>query len=189
MKAIPFIISRLALRDRAALARHFLALSPEDRRLRFGSALSDAALRGYMKTLSFIRDEFHAVRDAESRILGVVHIARGQGVPELGLSVVESMRGQGIANALFEHAAQRLRVLGDREVQMRYLAENAAMMHLAQQHGMQIEMAGADSIARLNLRPATPETVISDWWCSQQAAVVDSLRRNLRASRPRKVRR
>jgi len=187
MKPIPVIVSRLTMHDRAALVRHFLALSPDDRRLRFGSALTDAGLRAYAKTLSFIRDEFHAVRDAEMRILGVVHVARGHGVPEIGLSVLEAARGQGLGGVLFAHAVQRLRVLGDREVQMRYLAENGAMMHLAQKHGMEIVMSGADSEARLKLPPATPETVIAEWWGSQQAAVVDSVRRNLRAARPRKA--
>ena len=187
MNQIPIIVSRLTPHDRAALARHFLCLGPEDRRLRFGSSLADAGLRAFVRSLNFNRDEFHAVRNAELRILGLVHIARGPGMPELGLSLVESVRGQGIGNALFAHAVQRLRVLGDREVYVRCIAENDAMMHLARKHGMEIVMDGGDTEATLKLSPATPETMITEWWQSQQAAVVDSLRRNLRSVRPRKT--
>jgi len=187
MNQIPIIVSRLTPHDRAALARHFLCLGPEDRRLRFGSSLADAGLRAFVRSLNFNRDEFHAVRNAELRILGLVHIARGPGMPELGLSLVESVRGQGIGNALFAHAVQRLRVLGDREVYVRCIAENDAMMHLARKHGMEIVMDGSDTEATLKLSPATPETMITEWWQSQQAAVVDSLRRNLRSVRPRKT--
>jgi GNAT superfamily N-acetyltransferase len=187
MISIQFLVSRLTDRDRAALARHFVALGPQDRRLRFGSSLSDSAVRAFVRQLDFKRDEFHAVLNAELRILGVVHIARGPGMAELGFSVLESMRGQGIGNALFAHAVQRLRVLGEREVFIRYLAENQPMMHLARKHGMQITMDGPDSEARLVLPRATSETMLNEWWQSQQAAVVDSLRRNLHAAaRPRR---
>jgi RimJ/RimL family protein N-acetyltransferase len=186
MISTQFLVSRLTIRDRAALARHFVALGPEDRRLRFGSSLSDSAVRAFVRQLDFNRDEFHAVLNAEMRILGVVHIARGPGTAELGLSVLESMRGQGIGNAIFAHAVQRLRVIGEREVFVRYLAENQAMMHLARRHGMQIVMDGSDSEGRLMLPRATSETVLNEWWQSQQAAVVDSLRRNVHAVRPRR---
>ena len=186
MISTQFLVSRLTARDRAALARHFVALGPEDRRLRFGSSLADSAVRAFVRQLNFNRDEFHAVLNAEMRILGVVHIARGPGTAELGFSVLESMRGQGIGNALFAHAVRRLRVIGEREVFVRYLAENQAMMHLARKHGMHIVMDGSDSEARLKLPRATSETVLNEWWQSQQAAVVDSLRRNVHAARPRR---
>jgi GNAT superfamily N-acetyltransferase len=186
MLSTQFLISRLQLRDRAAIARHYLALGPEDRRLRFGSSMADSALRAFVRQLDFDRDEFHAVLDAELRILGLVHIARSEGISELGLSVLESLRGQGVGNALFAHAVQRLRVLDEREVFVRCLAENEAMKHLARKHGMQVVMDGPDTEARLKLRRATSETILSEWWQSQQAAVVDSMRRGLHAARPRK---
>jgi GNAT superfamily N-acetyltransferase len=181
-----FLVNRLTVRDRAAIARHFVALGPGDRRLRFGSSLADSAVRAFVRQLDFNRDEFHAVLNAEMRILGMVHIARGPGIAELGFSVLEPMRGQGIGNTLFAHAVQRLRVIGEREVMVRYLAENQAMVHLARKHGMRISMDGPDSEARLTLPRATSETVLNDWWQSQQAAVVDALRRAPRAARPRR---
>ncbi len=44
---------RLSSSARPALQAHFLALGPEDRRLRFGSSIGDERVRDYVERLHF----------------------------------------------------------------------------------------------------------------------------------------
>ena len=53
-------LSRL---ERASLERHLLALDDEDRRLRFGIALSDQTIRDYVVRIDFERDAVFAAFD------------------------------------------------------------------------------------------------------------------------------
>src|SRR5688500_12225865 len=70
--------------DRAELERHFLALDPEDRRLRFGTAIGDATVRAYVKRIAFDRDTVFGVADDNVRLLGAAHLARLPGAAEPG---------------------------------------------------------------------------------------------------------
>ena len=95
---IPSLTVRLRASDRAALLDHFLALGPEDRRLRFGNPLKDESIRDYVKRLHFARDHVFAVHDGAMRLLAVVHVAfgshasrlQGYGPSELAGSQVRS---------------------------------------------------------------------------------------------------
>ena len=82
--------------DRAGLERHFLALEPEDRRLRFGAAIGDATVRAYVKRIAFDRDTVFGVVDDNLRLLGVAHLARLPGAAELGISVLKDHRLRGV---------------------------------------------------------------------------------------------
>ena len=69
--------------ERAALARHFLGLGAEDRRLRFGVALPDQGVNDYVARIDFERDVVFGVFDHELRLAGAGHLARGDGFAEL----------------------------------------------------------------------------------------------------------
>jgi len=49
--------------ERPALVSHFLLLAPEDRRLRFGTPLSDDSVRQYVERIDFEHDAVFAVAD------------------------------------------------------------------------------------------------------------------------------
>ena len=178
MTTVDHVSHRLVAVDRAALRAHFLTLDPEDRRLRFGNPLRDESIVEYVERIDFEHDEVFAVRDGDLSILGAVHVALGDGAAELGLSVLPHVRGRGIGNGLFERAVVHLRNRGAESVFVHCLAENAAMMHLARKHGMRLAFEGGESDASVELRPPTPETVISEWMHDQHADAVHSLRRN-----------
>jgi hypothetical protein len=57
------VVQRLDKRARAPLLAHFLALAPEDRRLRFGSSLSAGAIAQYVGRIDFERDAAFGVYD------------------------------------------------------------------------------------------------------------------------------
>lgn len=175
------ITVRLRESDRAALADHFISLDGEDRRLRFGSNISDEGLREYVARIDCERDGVFAVHDHEgSRIVAVIHVALSSKSAELGLSVSPEYRFQGLGSALFLRAVTFLRNRGTPEVFVHCLTENGAMMHLARKNRMRIIPAGSETDARLALDPATPHTVFTEWLHEYHAAAVTTVRSNAR---------
>ena len=175
-----FFATRLGNIHRVRLRTHFLQLDATDRHLRFGSSLNDSAVIHYVDSIDFERDEVYAVADDMQRILGVVHIAVLPLEAELGLSVIAAARGQGIGNALFERAVMHLRNRCVREVLVRCLHQNAAMMHLAYKYGMKIQQEGSDRETRLELPAATSGTYMLEWLQDQHASYVGTVRDSTR---------
>ena len=173
---IAFFAVQLDDSDRTRLREHFLQLDPSDRHLRFGASLNDDAVIHYVDTIDFERDEIYAIAGDAQIVLGAVHIAIAGQEAELGLSVLASFRGEGIGNVLFERAMMRLRNRCVHEVLVRCLSQNAAMMHLARKHGMNIHFDGPDSEARLLLPPATSGTYMLEWLQDRQATYIGNLR-------------
>ena len=123
-------IRELSRLDRPALERHFLSLESEDRRLRFGASLNDAAVRAYVARIDFERDAAFGVFDDDLHLVGAAHLARAH----------THARNSG-ARTLFMHC----------------LTENAAMMRLARKQGMDIvaETGEADAWLKLPLADAS----------------------------------
>ncbi len=174
--SIAFFAAQLDDIDRRRLREHFLQLDATDRHLRFGASLNDDAVICYVDNIDFECDEIYAIVDDADSVLGAVHIAIAGQEAELGLSVLASVRGEGIGNALFERAVMRLRNRCVREVLVRCLSQNAAMIHLARKHGMNIQFDGPDREARLELPPATSGTYMLEWLQDRQATYVGNLR-------------
>jgi GNAT superfamily N-acetyltransferase len=171
---------RLRESDRALLGAHFLALAPEDRRLRFGSTISDHAIADYAARIDFGRDCVFAVHDDDLRPVAVVHVALAGATAELGLSVLPGWRGRGNGDALLKRAVVWLRNRGVLSVYVHCIAENAAMMHLARKNGMRIVYSGAESDGRLELEAPTAHSFLAEWIEDQRGFALQSLRRNAR---------
>ena len=177
------ITHRLSEADRPAIAIHFLALDPEDRRLRFGASVGDVVIREYVERLDFERDGLFAVRDSEGAVVALAHVAVVENAAELGLSVLAGHRECGNGGALFARAVDFLRNRDVVEIYVHCLGENAAMRHLASRHHMRIATHGSQSEGRLALRPATVESYTREWLNDQQSAAVETLRRNAHLAR------
>jgi GNAT superfamily N-acetyltransferase len=137
-----------------ALERHFIALTSEDRRLRFGAGLTDAAIRLYVKGIDFGHDALFGVVDDELNIIAAAHLARSNGHAELGVSVLPGHRGRGIGGALLGRAHMHARNWGVHALFIHCLTENGAMLHLARKHGMDIVVDAGETNAWLKLLPA-----------------------------------
>jgi GNAT superfamily N-acetyltransferase len=146
---------RLHTADRGAVTAHLLALSSEDRRLRFGRALSDAALRDYVARIDFDRDAMFGFLAEDLSLGGAAHLAIVDGVAELGMSVLAAYRRRGVGSALFQRASEFARNHRIRTLFMRCLTGNAAMMHIARKSGMKIVTSGGAADAYLPLNPGT----------------------------------
>lgn len=98
--------------------------------------------------------------------LGLVAITQfGENDPpghdlEVGLSVLEPYRRQGLAAALLQRAASYARSRGLQALVIHCLADNGPMLSLARRLGMQIALLGGEADGRLELRAATA----LDYW-------------------------
>jgi len=158
-------VAVLRLNDgaRDALAGHFLALPPEDRRLRFGSSLASEAIIAYVDAIDFDRDAVFGVHDDRLALVGVAHAAFGDDQAELGLSVLPGHRGHGVGAALFDRAAEHARNRFVPRLFMHCLSENAAIIRIARKAGMDIVTEAGDVDAHLMLPPASPESITGEY--------------------------
>jgi GNAT superfamily N-acetyltransferase len=166
------LVRELSRLDRAALERHFISLDREDRRLRFGMALSDAAVLSYVARVNFDRDAAFGVLDDELHLIGAAHVARGEGHAELGVSVLRGHRGRGIGAELLARAHMRARNWGVRALFMHCLSENGAMMRLARKQGMEIVAESGEADAWLALAPADASSHFGEVF-AQRVALFD----------------
>lgn len=158
-RTVNIVTKELSRLQRAALAEHFLALEPEDRRLRFGTALSNHGVTDYVARMDFERDAVFGVFDDDMHLAGVGHLARGDGFAELGVSVLPGRRGCGMGAALLARAHGHARNWGVPALFMHCLAENGAMLHLARKQGMRIATERGEADAFLELLPGDSTSI------------------------------
>lgn len=168
--AIPVV--QLGEGQRDLLQEHFAALPLEDVRRRFGTTLDPQGLAAYVDRINFQRDCVFAVFAEDLSLAGVVHLAHGHGVAEVGLSILPAYRRQGIGSALFQRAVTRARNLQAVELFVHCLAENEVMLHIAREAGMRIVMEQSEADAYLELPPATVDTLGADF-AAQQTGLID----------------
>lgn len=169
------------------ILQHLLSLNPEDRRLRFGSQTADAVISQYVEHLNFDKDTVFGCFDAELKLVGMAHLAYlpksadEAKAAEFGVSVLPSGRSQGIGTALLARAAVHARNTNIETLFVHCLANNRAMMHLAQKAGMKVEYAFGDADAYLKLAPANHGTRVeeaaNEQWGGFDYAIKGSLKR------------
>jgi GNAT superfamily N-acetyltransferase len=179
------LVRELTAVDRESLLAHFLALDEDDRLLRFGQIVPDHVIENYVRAIDFTRDTVFGVFDDQLKLTGVGHLAYlpaegDKRTAEFGVSVLESVRGQGIGSRLFERAAIRSRNTHVGTLYMHCLSRNSTMMHIAKKAGMKIEYAYGEADAYLTLPPADQTSIITEM-LQEQAAVFDyALKRQAR---------
>jgi RimJ/RimL family protein N-acetyltransferase len=146
-------VLRLNPRYRDDIACHLLQLPAEDRRLRFGRAIRDDAIREYVGGIDFGRDRVFGILGPALELVGVTHLALDPAArsAELGISVDASRRVTGYGYAMLQRAALNATNLGYRALFMHCLAENAIMMRLARKAGLLVVIEGAEADGRLKL--------------------------------------
>lgn len=192
----PVTVKELSESDRRRLLRHFLALGPDDRLLRFGSQLPDELVTRYVQGLDFNRDVIFGVHDLAFRLVGVGHLAfapsdsnpvYGQAttkekVAEFGVSVSASARGRGIGTRLFERASMHCRNEDVDTLYMHCLSSNGTMMHIARKAGMEIHRSYGEADAYLTLPPASPGSMLQEAVDEQLAMFDYTVKSNTRAA-------
>ncbi len=156
-------VQRLIGGVRAALAVHFLGLTAEDRRLRFGSSISTEAIAAYFDGIDFDHDAVFGVHDDRLALVGVAHVAFAHDLAELGLSVLPAHRGRGVGSALFGRAVAHARNRCIPKFFMHCLTENVPIMRMAQRFDMDIVTSAGDSDAHIDLPPASPASITGEF--------------------------
>ncbi|MBU3592986.1 GNAT family N-acetyltransferase [Polynucleobacter sp. 71A-WALBACH] len=184
--AVP--VRELHANHRDEILRHFLLLNEEDRRLRFGTQTPDEVIHHYVESLDFDKDTLFGSFDSQLNLIGMAHLAylpKAKGLPvaaEFGVSVLPDGRGQGIGTALLARAAVHSRNTRIETLFVHCLANNRAMMHLAQKAGMRVEYAYGDADAYLKLPPANPGTFVeeatNEQWADFDYAVKENFKRS-----------
>ena len=184
--AVP--VRELHAGHRDEILRHLLLLNEEDRRLRFGTQTPDEVIHHYVEGLDFNKDKVFGSFDSQLNLIGMAHLAylpKSKGQPqaaEFGVSVLPDGRGQGIGTALLARASVHSRNTRIETLFVHCLANNRAMMHLAQKAGMRVEYAYGDADAYLKLPPANPATFVEEAANEQWAGFDYALKENFKRS-------
>jgi GNAT superfamily N-acetyltransferase len=165
-------VQRLNEGARPQLLEHFLRLSSEDLRLRFGTTFGPSGIAQYVERIDFDHDAVLGVYDDALTLIGVVHVAFSGDSAELGLSILPGHRGRGVGSALFARAADHARNRFVKRLYMHCLSENGAMMHIAKKSGMSICIDTGEADAFLKLTPADPVSVTGEMF-DQRLALFD----------------
>jgi RimJ/RimL family protein N-acetyltransferase len=176
---------------RQEILNHLLQLDDEDRRLRFGTQTPDEVIRHYVEGLDFNRDVIFGVFNLDLKLVGMAHLAylperKGEArAAEFGVSVLPEGRSQGLGTALLQRSAVHSRNTNIETLYVHCLANNKAMMHLAQKAGMTVEYAYGDADACLKLPPANPATIVEEaanaHWAGMDYALKENLKRSNQA--------
>jgi RimJ/RimL family protein N-acetyltransferase len=173
---------------RNMVLKHFLSLSPEDRHWRFGSTTSDAVITRYVQDLNFERDALFGIFNEALDLIGIAHLAYlpatdgKHRAAEFGVSVLPGERYRGLGAALLKRAAIHARNTQLNTLFVHCLANNKAMMHLAQKLGMQVEFSYGDADAYLTLPPANVQSILSEATQEHIADLDYALKANLKQS-------
>ena len=137
------------------LVGHFLALSSNDRFLRFGAAMTDAWIVAYVETLLAAAATVFVVVEPGRDISGVLHLeSMGRGAA-LGLSVSAWARRLGIGTLLLRRAGLLARARGIKTLFVSNLNLNTALQQLALRLGMSVACAPTALTTRLEVSAAS----------------------------------
>jgi GNAT superfamily N-acetyltransferase len=154
-------IRPLTAGERPKYLEHLLRLAPADRRMRFGSPISDAGIREHVRRIDLRTDQILALFDDDLDVVAAAHIARARDdVAEFALSVDREWRGCGVGFELFDRTVLWARNRGIRQAIVYSLNENQAMRHIARKAGGQMTMAAGETEGRLELLPRTPLSLL-----------------------------
>jgi RimJ/RimL family protein N-acetyltransferase len=185
-QAVP--VRELHAGHRQEIMSHLLQLNDEDRRLRFGTQTPDEVIRHYVNGLDFNRDVIFGVFNLDLKLVGMAHLAympqrKGEArAGEFGVSVLPEGRSQGLGTALLQRSAVHSRNTRIETLYVHCLANNKAMMHLAQKTGMTVEYTYGDADAYLRLPPANTATIVEEAANEQWAGIDYALKQNLKLS-------
>jgi len=159
-------IRALAPRHKPRILAHLLALSDNDRYLRFGYPATDEHIQRYVDGLNFGRDEIFGIFNRRLQLVAMAHLAfsvdpKWSTCAEFGVSVAASQRGRGMGAKLFDRAVTYARNQGVHMFFIHALSENAAMLKIARNAGARVERDGSESEAYLTLPEATLDSQVS----------------------------
>src|SRR5579863_4653455 len=127
------LVRKLLATESELLRKHLLRLSPEDRTMRFGGSLSDAAIAEYCARFDWRRDSAFGLFEA-GVLRGVAELrfaGAASSSAEIAISVERLWQNQGVGFELLRRALITACNRRVRTVHMTCLLDNPRMQHLA----------------------------------------------------------
>src|SRR4030095_15008373 len=136
------LVAQLGSHHRSRVLQHLRALPSNDLWLRFGYAVTEEALRLYVRKLQFSRDAIFGIFDEAAELMALGHLgfdkSASSKTAELGLSVLPHARRRGFGLSLLQRAAVHARNRGATHLMMTYMPENDALKQLAERAGLHL---------------------------------------------------
>lgn len=164
-------IRKIHPQDFPQIVDHLKRLSPEDRSFRFASSnVSDHWIESYVAS---IRPDDVVLGGYDQDVLvGVVHVAFGHDVAEIGISVDREWRAKGLGSDLFGRAIRWARNRRAARLYTLCQSNNRSMLALAHKLGMSVHRESGTAEAFLPLEPPDILTV-TDQMGTEITTVVD----------------
>lgn len=151
--------------DLGSLQRHLLALRPDERRMRFHGAVSDAAIERYCRRTDWFRTVAIGYF-VDARLRGVAQLIVDRTLwprtGELAVTVETPWQGRGVGTELVRRAVTVARNRGLARLVMTCLVENQPMRRIARKLDSALRFDGGAVAADLGLRRATPFSLFEE---------------------------
>jgi RimJ/RimL family protein N-acetyltransferase len=149
-------VRALSVRHRRLIKGHLLALSAQDRYLRFGYMANDEQVASYVANLNFERDEIYGIFNRRLQLIAMAHLAlqsdpKCESCAEFGVSVSSDARGKGLGTLLFKRAMLHAQAANVDLMFIHALSENEPMLKIARKAGAVIESYGGEVEAHIRL--------------------------------------
>ncbi len=169
------LVAQLGSHHRDRVLQHLRALPSHDLWLRFGYAVTDEALRLYVRKLHFTRDAIFGIVDDAAELLALGHLGfdkrTSSKTAEFGVSVLPHARRRGFGMQLLQRAAVHARNRGATRLIMNYVSENDALKQMAERAGMRLVPDADEPRAYLNLEPPTANSLMDEMFTEMFAAI------------------
>ena len=169
------LVAQLGPHHRGRVLQHLHQLPAQDLWLRFGYAVTDEALRLYVRKLHFSRDAIFGIFDEAAELLALGHLGfdkdASSKTAEFGVSVLPHARRRGFGLRLLQRAAVHARNRGAARLMMTYLPENDALKQLAERAGMQLIPDTDEPRAYLSLDAPTAASLMDETFSEMLAAI------------------
>ena len=151
------IIRPLTHYEREAVRSFYLSLSPDDRRKRFCSTVSDDTISRYVDRMNFTRDTVLGAFDECMLLVGIAELVHGPKESEMAFSVRPDKRGQKIGTKLIQKLVQRARMRKVVKVFVQFLSDNTPMRKMASRAGLALDTVDGESYAARELEEPSAE--------------------------------
>ena len=151
---------------------HLMSLDANSKRLRFAYPIADQTITELCNNIARNVDK-HKIFVAENEdleIIGAGHISFEGDKMELAFSVLPDYQGQGVGDALMKRCIEYCRNRGIYKGYMVCLSHNAKIKHLCTKNGIKLQTSYGETVADIELEPATPLSVMHEAYVSQLAA-------------------
>lgn len=168
------LVRKLAAGEADKLIQHLCRLTLEERRLRFGHAVSSQGLADFVGAIDWSETWAIGALDGPD-LRGVVELRRAGSwsshTAELSVSVEGPYQNQGLGTRLVAEALLIARNRGIRAVFLLCLPENLPIQRVARKFSGQLKMVDGDIEARILPPQPTPLTVMIELFNDTQAII------------------